>query len=195
MRGVVAAGHPLTAEAGTDVLRAGGNAVDAAVAAVLMSFVAESPLTGPGAGGFMLVHTADGENHLLDFFVAAPGRGLAEPQPAALEPIPVEFAPEAIQVFNIGPSSCGVYGTPLGLCEALARFGRLSLSELTEWPARTAREGAELTPMQAYIIRILAPILTSRPEGAEIYAPGGRLLETGDRVRIPGLRGLPGRVR
>src|SRR3712207_7540362 len=41
-----------------------------------MSFVAESPLTGPGAGGFMLVHTAGGEDHLLDFFVAAPGRGL-----------------------------------------------------------------------------------------------------------------------
>ena len=57
MRGVVAAGHPLTAQAGADVLRGGGNAVDAAVACVLMSFVAESPLTGPGAGGFMLVHT------------------------------------------------------------------------------------------------------------------------------------------
>ena len=55
MKGVVAAGHPLTAQAGADVLRAGGNAVDAAVAAVLMSFVAESPLTGPGAGGFMVV--------------------------------------------------------------------------------------------------------------------------------------------
>ena len=51
------------------MLRPGGNAVDAAVAAVLMSFVAESPLTGPGAGGFMLVHTAGGEDHLLDFFV------------------------------------------------------------------------------------------------------------------------------
>src|ERR671921_741045 len=70
MRGVVAAGHPLTAEAGADVLRLGGNAVDAAVACVLMSFVAESPLTGPGAGGFMVVHTAGGEDHLLDFFVA-----------------------------------------------------------------------------------------------------------------------------
>ncbi len=112
MKGVVAAGHPLTAQAGADVLREGGNAVDAAVAAVLMAFVAESPLTGAGAGGFMLVHTAGGEDHLLDFFVAAPGRGLSDPEPAALEPIEVEFAPEAIQIFNIGPSSCGVYGTP-----------------------------------------------------------------------------------
>src|ERR687885_1622991 len=101
MRGVVAAGHPLTAEAGAEVLRAGGNAVDAAVACVLMSFVAESPLTGPGAGGFMLVHTAGGEDHLLDFFVAAPGRGLANPEPAKLRPIEVPFAPEAVQVFNI----------------------------------------------------------------------------------------------
>ena len=78
MNGVVAAGHPLTAQAGADVLRDGGNAVDAAVACVLMSFVAESPLTGPGAGGFMLLHTAGGESHLLDFFVAAPGHGADE---------------------------------------------------------------------------------------------------------------------
>src|SRR5437763_13363301 len=69
----VAAGHPLTAEAGARVLRDGGNAVDAAVAAVLTSFVTESPLTGLGAGGFMLVHSAD-EDALLDFFVEMPGR-------------------------------------------------------------------------------------------------------------------------
>ena len=83
MGGVVAGGHPLTAEAGARTLRAGGNAVDAAVAACLMSFACESPLTGPGAGGFMLVHTAEGESTLLDFFVAAPGCGLA---PAARIP-------------------------------------------------------------------------------------------------------------
>src|SRR5204863_2959601 len=92
MKGVVAAGHPATAEAGAAVLRDGGNAVDAAVAAVLMSFAAESPLTGPGAGGFMLVHTAAGEDHMLDFFVAAPGKGLTEVEPAALEPIDVHFS-------------------------------------------------------------------------------------------------------
>src|SRR3954470_17836643 len=149
MGGVVAAGHPLTAQARADALEAGGNAVDAAVAAVLMSFVTESPLTGPGAGGFMLVHTAEGEDHLLDFFVAAPGRGLERPEPAALQPIPVEFAPEAVQVFNIGPSSCGVYGTPRGVAEALERFGTMSLDALVEAPARVAREGAELSQIQA----------------------------------------------
>src|SRR5947209_7707974 len=119
MRGVVAAGHPLTAEAGARVLREGGNAVDAAVAAVLMSFVCESPLTGAGAGGFMLVHTPGDENVLLDFFVAAPGQG-ADREAGELTPIDVEFSAEATQVFHVGPASCGVYGTPLGMCEALA---------------------------------------------------------------------------
>ena len=56
MRGVVAAGHPLTAEAGAEVLRNGGNAVDAACCAMLTSFAGESPLTGFGAGGFMTIH-------------------------------------------------------------------------------------------------------------------------------------------
>jgi gamma-glutamyltranspeptidase/glutathione hydrolase len=190
MKGVVAGGHPLTAQAGADVLRAGGNAVDAAVAAVLMSFVAESPLTGPGAGGFMLVHTAGGEDHLLDFFVAAPGKGLERLEPAALEPIDVEFAAEAVQRFNIGPSSCGVYGTTLGLAEALDRFGTATLADLVAEPARVAREGAELTAIQAYLIRILGPILMSRPEGQAIYAPEGRPLHEGERVRMPELGGL-----
>src|SRR4051794_16379084 len=190
MRGVVAAGHPLTAQAGADVLRAGGNAVDAAGACVLMSFVTESPLTGPGAGGFMLVHTAGGEDHLLDFFVAAPGKGLAEPEPAALEPIDVEFAAEAIQRFNIGPSSCGVYGTPLGLAEALRRFGTLSLADLVAPAVATARDGHVLNAIQAYLVRILGPIIASRPEGKAIYAPSGRFLREGETIRNPELADL-----
>src|SRR3954468_7854510 len=190
MRGVVAAGHPLTAQTGADVLRAGGNAVDAAVACVLMSFVTESPLTGPGAGGFMLVHTAGGEDHLLDFFVAAPGKGLDEPDPAALEPIDVEFAAEAIQRFNIGPSSCGVYGTPLGLAEALDRFGTASLADLVGPAVATAREGHALNSIQAYLVRILGPIIASRPEGKAIYMPDGRFLREGDTIRFPELADL-----
>ena len=73
MIGVVAAGHPLTADAGAQVLRAGGNAVDAALAAMATSFVAEPQLTGLGAGGFMLISERGEPPALLDFFVAAPG--------------------------------------------------------------------------------------------------------------------------
>src|SRR4051812_4415694 len=190
MGGVVAAGHPLTAQAGADVLREGGNAVDAAVAAVLMSFVAESPLTGPGAGGFMLVHTASGEDHLLDFFVAAPGRGLEGAEPAELTPIDIHFSEDAVQRFNVGPSSVGAHGNPLGLAEALERFGTSSLAELTAAPARAARDGIEVVQMQAFLFRILEPILRSTPECSELYAPGGRLLAEGDSWRMPELGDL-----
>ena len=193
MRGVVAAGHPLTAEAGADVLRAGGNAIDAAVAAVLMSFVAESPLTGPGAGGFMVVHTG-GESHVLDFFVAAPGLGLDGRDPAALVPIDVRFSENAVQRFNVGPASCGAYGTTLGLTETLRRFGTGSLADLTAAPARAAREGVRVVPMQAFLFEVLRPILMSTPECAAIYAPGGRLLAEGDTIRLPDLGDLLDRL-
>jgi gamma-glutamyltranspeptidase/glutathione hydrolase len=113
-RGAVAAGHPLTAEAGARVLREGGNAVDAAVAAVLTSFVAESPLTGLGAGGFMLVHDPGRGDLLLDFFVEVPGRTVGERR-SELVPIPVFFSPDSPQVFNVGAASCGVPGTAAGL--------------------------------------------------------------------------------
>ena len=194
MRGVVAAGHPETARAGAEVLREGGNAVDAAVAAVLMSFVAESPLTGPGAGGFMLVHTAGGESHLLDFFVAAPGKGLADPQAAPLLPVDVEFAADAVQVFNVGPSSCGVPGTMAGLWEALARFGTLSLQDLTAAPARAAREGVEVTPIQAYVLEILGPIFLTTPEATALYEPHGRRVRAGERLALPELGDLLDRL-
>lgn len=190
MKGVVAGGHPLTAAAGADVLRAGGNAVDAAVASVLMSFVTESPLTGPGAGGFMLVHTEAGEDHLLDFFVAAPGTGIADPAPAELVPIDVHFSADALQRFNVGPSSCGAYGTPLGIAEGLERFGTMSLADLAVAPARAAREGVAVVPIQAYLFEVLEPIFRSTPECEAIYAPGGRLLREGDRVRLPELGDL-----
>ncbi len=194
MKGVVAAGHPRTAQAGADVLRAGGNAVDAAVAAVLMSFAAESPLTGPGAGGFMLVHTAEGESHLLDFFVAAPGRGLTGAQPAPLIPIEVAFSADSTQVFHVGASSCGVYGTTLGLAQALDRFGTVGLGDLTPAAAAAAREGVEVTPIHEYLFGILGAIFRTTPEATAIYEPGGRPLRAGERIRMPELADLLDRL-
>jgi gamma-glutamyltranspeptidase/glutathione hydrolase len=187
---VVAAGHPRTAEAGAAALRAGGNAVDAAVAAVLMSFVTESPLTGPGAGGFMLVHTAGGEDHLLDFFVAAPGHGAGDRAPGDLTPVDVTFAEGAVQQFNVGPSSVGSHGTPAGVAQALDRFGTMALADLTAEPARAAREGVEVVPMQGFLFQVLEPIFRSTPECSELYAPGGTLLKAGERFRFPELGDL-----
>ncbi len=183
--GAVAAGHPLTAEAGARILREGGNAVDAAIAAVLTSFVTESPLTGFGAGGFMLVH-APPEDVLLDFFVQVPGQSTPERR-SELVPIPVYFSPESPQVFNVGAASCGVPGTAAGLAEALRRYGSFPLAELAREPARLAREGVQVNAEQGFIFRILEPILTHQPECRAVYAPDGRMLAEGDLFRFADL--------
>jgi gamma-glutamyltranspeptidase/glutathione hydrolase len=184
--GVVAAGHPLTAEAGAGALRAGGNAVDAALAAIVTACACEPLLVSLGAGGYMLVVQPDRAPILLDFFVEAPGRGADPSARAELVPISVSFG-DAIQVFNIGAASVGTYGVPAGLCEATSRFGRIPLSELVTPAAALAREGVPLNRQQAYVIEILGDIVKSTPESAALFAPGGRLLVEGDRVRQPEL--------
>src|SRR5687768_11991219 len=189
MKGVVAAGHPLTAQAGADVLREGGNALDAAIAAMLMSWVAESPLTGPGAGGFMLLHTSGGESHLFDFFVAAPGKDAPGP-PAEPVPIDVRFSEDTVQVFHIGAASSGVYGNPLGIAVTAKRFGSMPLAELAAPAARAARDGIEVTPVMRQFFEVLEPILTHTDEARAIYAPAGSLLDIGETIRMPNVGDL-----
>ncbi|MDP9189032.1 MAG: gamma-glutamyltransferase, partial [Actinomycetota bacterium] len=184
-RGVVAAGHPETAEAGAQVLREGGNAVDAAVCAVLTSCISESPLTGLGAGGFMLIHTPGSppSDELVDFFVAAGGSDGTE-RSAELVPVDIDFG-GTTQVFRVGPASCGVPGVPAGLERISERHGSMALAELIAPGVRLAREGVVLNEQQAYLFAILEPSLAGTPEGVEIYAPHGRVLREGERFRWP----------
>jgi gamma-glutamyltranspeptidase/glutathione hydrolase len=184
--GVVAGGHPLTAAAGAQVLRDGGNAVDAAVAAVLTSFVAEPLLTGFGAGGYLLAAPPVGEPVLLDFFVEAPGRGLDPADRAPLAAVTVDFG-DATQVFHCGGASCGTYGTPAGLAAAVAEFGRAPLHELTAPAARLARTGVRVAPMQAYLYTLLGEINAMTPAGRARYLPGGAPPCEGDLVTDPEL--------
>ena len=131
MRGAIAAGHPLTAQAGARVLEGGGNAVDAAVAAAFVSWVAESPLTGPGAGGFMLVHRSrDRSTRVLDFFTAVPGLGLTRRGRAEMLSVDVDFTSSSTQVFHIGAASVAVPGAALGLEEAHRSYGMLPWRDL-----------------------------------------------------------------
>ncbi len=187
MRGVVAAGHPVTAGAGAEILRAGGNAVDAALAAMFTSFVAEPMLTGLGAGGYMLVAPPGSPPVLLDFFVEAPGRGL-EPgaKHAPLLAVDVDFG-DAVQVFNIGASAAGPYGTPSGAWAAAQRYGRLPPAELVAPAAAAARDGVEVNERQAYLFEILSPITASTPEARALFMPEGRSPRVGDVLRHPAL--------
>src|SRR6267154_1153767 len=140
MKGAIAAGHPLTAEAGARVLEAGGSAVDACVAAAFVSWVCESPLTGPGGGGFMLVHeAATGRTVVLDFFVAVP---LTAPVGSLLE-LAVDFDGDTQQLFRTGAAAVAVPGMALGLEEAHRRWGRVPWAELAAPAAALARDGFE----------------------------------------------------
>jgi gamma-glutamyltranspeptidase/glutathione hydrolase len=191
VKGAIAAGHPLSARAGARVLEEGGNAVDACVAAAFAAWVAESPLTGPGAGGFALVAPADGSPpRVADFFVATPGLGLPAPSGAEMHAIDVGFGgdSETTQVFRIGGASCAVPGAAAGL-EALHRaYGTLPWGEVVAPAAELAREGLELSRPQAHLHAILDLILRHTAEGRRVYSrPDGSRLQPGDVLRLPDL--------
>jgi gamma-glutamyltranspeptidase/glutathione hydrolase len=181
MRGALAAGHPLTAEAGARVLRAGGNAVDACIAAAAVSWVCESALTGPAGGGFLLVHEAgEARTRLLDFFVAVPERQAERGEVIALA---VDFGGTE-QIFYTGAASVAVPGAALGLWEAHGRWGSLSWAELLAPAAQLAREGFVLDEPRAFLHRILDALLRHSPEGDALYGPG-RARGAGERFAMP----------
>ena len=185
MKGAIAAGHSLTANAGVRVLRAGGSAVDACVAAAFVSWVCESPLTGPGGGGFMLVHEAGtGKTTVLDFFVTVPKEARGDVE---LLELAVDFDGDTRQLFRTGAAAVAVPGTALGLETAHRRFGRMPWAELVAPAAEAARAGVELTPMQSYLHRILDGLLRHSPEGDALYGRDGRPYVLGDRFALPEL--------
>jgi gamma-glutamyltranspeptidase/glutathione hydrolase len=178
--GVVAAGHPVTAEAGADALRAGGNAVDAALSALCAAFVAEPLLTGLGAGGYMLVCPPGGDDVLLDFFVESAGLGREHMGHAPLLEVDVSFG-DANQLFYAGAASVGAYGMPAGICEAHRRYGTLPLADIVAPGARAAREGVVINAQQAYLFEILDGIIELGEDARAMFgAP-----RAGDETRFP----------
>jgi len=184
MRGAIAAGHPLTAEAGARVLAEGGSAVDACIAASFASWVSESMLSGPGAGGFFLVHdAASRRTRLADFFVSQPGLEGGKREFAEMQQVDVVFEPDSLQGFSIGEASCAVPGAPKGLEEVHRRFGKLPWRELVAPAIELARRGVEITPAQAFLHQILDPILRHNAHGRQVYETEGRRYQAGDVFR------------
>ena len=192
MNGAVAAGHPETAAAGARALAEGGNAVDACVAAAFASWIAESPLTGPGAGGFALVRPAGRPARVADFFVSEPGLGRSRRAAAEMEAVDIGFGggADTTQVFRIGGASCAVPGAGAGL-EALHRtYGRLPWREVLAPALELAQTGVELNRAQARLHAILDLILRHTDEGRRLYSrPDGSRLQPGDVLRLADLGG------
>lgn len=174
--GVVAAGHQKTAEAGIEMLRNGGNAFDAAVAASLASFVTESALTSAAGGGFLLAHTQAGDNTLFDFFTQTP-RQKRNIQEIDFYPVEVNFG-GAIQEFQIGLGSMAVPGNIAGLFHVHQKLGRLPLNVVAEPAIHYAKNGLKLNSFQYYCLTsIVKPIIIDERQGQQYYRPTGAIIE------------------
>jgi gamma-glutamyltranspeptidase/glutathione hydrolase len=181
----VAAGHPATADAGIEILLAGGSAADAAVAAGLASCVAETVMTGLLGGGHAIYFDARrGVARNLDCFCAVPGLGV-EPREPDLVHLEVPFGAELVH-YAVGPASCAVPGVAAGLGALWEAHGRLPWTRVVEPALRLAQDGVTLPPAHAACLAMLEPVMTMR-EGARMYAPAGALLQGGDRLDQPGL--------
>ena len=185
--GIVAAGHDAAADAAARMLRQGGNAFDAVVAAGFASAVCEPGFTSLGGGGFLLARTADGADVLHDFFVDTPGRGRPDGAPApVIDEVSVAFA-AAVQSFHCGPGSVAVPGVLAGYLHVHDRLGRLPLADVVAPAAALATDGVAVSPSQGADLALLAPILARTAASRAIFFPSGALLQAGDTLRNPDL--------
>jgi len=186
-RGIVAAGHEVTADAAAAMLSAGGNAFDAVVAAGFASAVCEPGFTSLAGGGFLLARTADGADVVYDFFVDTPGRGrMGDAPEPVFDEVSVSFA-AATQAFHCGPGSVAVPGTLAGYLHVHDRLGTLPLADVVAPAVRLATEGVAVSTTQALDYALLAPILNRTAASRAIFFPAGSLLGVGDTLRNPDL--------
>lgn len=181
-KGVVAAGHELTAKAAAEILEDGGNAFDACVAGLYMSFVAEAVFAAPGGGGFLMARrTGSNKIALYDFFAETPRQRRPE-RDIEFYPIHANFGPVK-QEFHIGLGSSATPGIVPGLFAMHEELCRLPMQRLAEPAIRAAKQGFPLSDFQAYLFTVIAPILTASPGVAEIFAPGGKPMQAGATFR------------
>lgn len=179
-RAMVASAHPAASAAGLEILRKGGNAVDAAAAAAFALAFAEPNASGLGGGGFLVAYLPEkGEVVVIDYREEAPAGALPE----------LYYGPgrdfEALT--SQGPLASGVPGMVAGLSLALERYGKLPLATVLEPAIRLCREGIEVSPLLHGMILDNLEKLQAFPAAAALYLPDGLPLEVGDTLRNPDL--------
>lgn len=182
-RGIIAAGHTETARAGAAMFAEGGNAFDAALAAMLVSFVAEPALTSLGGGGFMTAVQANGKPFTLDFFVQTPQKK-ARVEDIDLAESVIDFG-TTVQPQYIGRGTVATPGCPAGVAYIHRHFCTLPLAVIAEPAIRLAREGCALSVYQQYTLDIIGKVLSYTPEARAIFCKENSLetLKAGDICR------------
>lgn len=177
--GMVVSVHELASQAGVEMMKAGGNAIDAAVATGFALAVVHPTAGNIGGGGFLLARMSDGATHFLDFREKAPGK--------ATETMYLDARGEVIpRLSTVGYKASGVPGSVKGLVYAEAKFGKLGLKRVMQPAIRLAREGF---PLGWEVARQLSADagLAQFPDSKRIFQNGGKGWKQGDVLKQPEL--------
>ncbi len=178
-RGAVASAEVHATQAGIDILKSGGNAVDAAVAVGFALAVTHPSAGNIGGGGFMLGRRANGDRYFLDFREEAPGKATTAMYQDSEGNVVTGLS-------TAGMLASGVPGTVAGLVSARNRFGKLSLAQDMAPAIRLAKEGFPLHPSQADSLRN-AKNLSRFPESRRVFQRNGDFSKEGEIFRQPDL--------
>jgi gamma-glutamyltranspeptidase/glutathione hydrolase len=174
---MVASVHPEASGVGAGIMRAGGNAVDGAVATGFALAVVHPSAGNLGGGGFMLYRTAKGEMHFLDFREKAPA--------AASRDMYLDKQGNVTEESRFGYRAAGVPGTVAGLVEAERRWGKLGLAKVMEPAIRLARDGVTVTQHESVVMQDAE--LARDPESKRIFQRNGKFYEQGEILKQPEL--------
>ena len=184
-KGIIAAGHDKTAEAAAIILRDGGNAYDAAIAAFFASFITEPCMSSPGGGAFANVRTAEGQSIFLDFFCQTP-RNKQLDRPVEFEPMVVNFGSTS-ETFHLGMGAIAVPGITAGIYYLHEHFATRPLEVLVQPALDLARNGVIMNGFQHFDICVLKAIMTKEEEPRSIFYPNGEPLAVGSTLAMPAL--------
>jgi gamma-glutamyltranspeptidase/glutathione hydrolase len=183
-RGMVVTNHPLASAAGAEMLTAGGNAIDAAIAALFALTVVEPMMVGIFGAGMTHLRLADSTHLVIDHYTAAPAAARADMYRPLSDEWPDYMKAEG-EANTVGPLAVGVPGTLKGWCEALDRFGRLDLDAVLQPAIRHAERGFRATAYLVDAITETAADLARFPASARTFLPGGAPPRPGDVIRQP----------
>ena len=176
---IVVSVHELASQAGVEIMQAGGNAVDAAVATGFTLAVVHPAAGNLGGGGFMLIRMADGKAHFVDY---------REKAPAAAKPdMYLDAQGNVIEgASEMGYKSIGVPGSVAGMVYAEKKYGKLTLQQVMAPAIKLAREGYMLTWGEARDFQADSD-LAKFPESRRIFQRDGNYYHPGDIFRQPDL--------
>ena len=183
-RAMVVTNHPLASAAGAEMLLGGGNAVDAAVAALFALTVVEPMMVGVLGGGIAHIRLANGRHVVLDGLSTAPAAAHGAMYDTVSDALP-DYRKTVGRANEVGPLAVAVPGALAGWCRGLRHFGTLSVADVTAPAIELAERGFAATPYLADCVADLAPDLARDPRLAAQFLPGGVPLRAGTRVVQP----------